>query len=293
MSVYSMTGFATVSGTGFTLTAKSVNHRFLDLQIRVPSGCEMLEALLRAIVRGAVRRGHVEVSLEIERTASSVVTVRRNDDLLAALVRSHREAEELHGLLGDPDLNVLLRVPGVIVAETGPRVVDPVAIEAEVAVAAADLMERFNAARGAEGESLAEGMHQATDRLAALVEEMAALRVGVREAQMARFRERLAAFEIPEERIMTEAAIVAEKSDVEEEIVRLRTHARSFQAILAEGGEVGKRLDFLLQEMNREANTMVSKVNGALGERGLRLTDVGLAMKGEIERVKEQVQNLE
>jgi uncharacterized protein (TIGR00255 family) len=291
VSVYSMTGFATMAGEGFTLTAKSVNHRFLDLQLRLPSGCEEIEALLRGIVRASVKRGHVEVSLDVERGASAVVNVRRNDELLAALIAAHREAEEVHGLLGDPDLNVLLRVPGVVVLETGQRGVElgPHMVH-EVAE---ELMVRFNAARGLEGAALACEMTASMDRLLGLAEEMAALRVGVREAQMERFRERLAGFEIPEERVMAEAAIVAEKSDVEEEIVRLRTHAKSFQGILEGGGEVGKRLDFLLQEMNREANTMVSKVNGALGERGIRLTDVGLAMKSEIERVKEQVQNLE
>ena len=291
MSVYSMTGFATMAGEGFTLTAKSVNHRFLDLQVRVPSGCEEIEAVLRGIVRSRVKRGHVEVTLDVERSASSVVTVRRNDALLAALIEAHREAEEVHGLLGDPDLNVLLRVPGVVVLENGPKVVE---LGPHLVHEAADeLMTRFNVSRGLEGDALAGELSASMERLLELTEEMAGLRVGVREAQMERFRERLAGFEIPEERVMAEAAIVAEKSDVEEEIVRLRTHAKSFQAILVEGGEVGKRLDFLLQEMNRESNTMVSKVNGALGERGIRLTDVGLAMKAEIERVKEQVQNLE
>jgi uncharacterized protein (TIGR00255 family) len=286
-----MTGFATMAGGGFTLTAKSVNHRFLDLQVRVPSGCEEIEAVLRGIVRSRVKRGHVEVTLDVERSASSVVTVRRNDALLAALIEAHREAEEVHGLLGDPDLNVLLRVPGVVVLESGPKVVE---LGPHLVHEAADeLMTRFNVSRGLEGDALAGELSASMERLLELTEEMAGLRVGVREAQMERFRERLAGFEIPEERVMAEAAIVAEKSDVEEEIVRLRTHAKSFQAILVEGGEVGKRLDFLLQEMNRESNTMVSKVNGALGERGIRLTDVGLAMKAEIERVKEQVQNLE
>ena len=123
------------------------------------------------------------------------------------------------------------------------------------------------------------------------------MRVGVRDAHLARLRARLAelvgGMEVREERLVMEAVLLVERSDVEEEIVRMRTHARQFQAMLDAGGETGKRLDFLLQEMNREANTMVSKVNGAMGERGLRLTEIGLTMKTEIERVKEQVQNVE
>ena len=288
-----MTGFATAWGSGFTLTAKSVNHRFLDLQVRVPSGLDEVEALLRAAVRDAVRRGHVEVSLQVESGEAGGVTVRRNDALLGALVVAYREAAGVHGVGGEVDLNVLLRVPGVIVSETG-----RVGIEIEeVGAAAGVLMERFLEARAVEGAALAVEMRGAMDRLLGLAEEMAEVRVGVREAHLARLRVRLAelveGMEVREERLVAEAALLVERSDVEEEIVRMRTHARQFQAILDAGGEVGKRLDFLLQEMNREANTMVSKVNGAMGERGLRLTEIGLAMKAEIERVKEQVQNVE
>jgi uncharacterized protein (TIGR00255 family) len=291
MSVYSMTGFATIAAEGFTLTIKSVNHRFLDPQLRLPMGSDAIEPLLRALIRMHVKRGHVELSLQLDPSNTAALGVRRNDALLGALVTAYREAAELHDWHGEPDLNQLMRIPGVIVVDAGSARVDigPHVVKE----AGMELMARFNASRALEGASLACEMAASMDRLLALTEEMATLRIGVRESQMERFRERLAGFEIPEERIMAEAAIVAEKSDVEEEIVRLRTHARSFQTILLEGGEVGKRLDFLLQEMNREANTMVSKVNGALGERGIRLTDVGLAMKSEIERVKEQVQNLE
>jgi uncharacterized protein (TIGR00255 family) len=98
---------------------------------------------------------------------------------------------------------------------------------------------------------------------------------------------------VSEERLLTEAAVLAEKSDIEEEIVRLRTHADRFVAMLEEGGELGKRLDFLLQELNREANTMLSKTSGATGENSLRITELGLEMKAEIEKCREQVQNLE
>ncbi len=290
--VRSMTGFATAAGAGFLLTAKSVNHRFLDLQVRVPSACEGLEFMLRGVVRGAVRRGHVEVSLQVD-AGAGLVTVRRNDVLLEALVKAHRDAAAMHGLDASPDLNKLLRMPGVVVMETTTATVEAAAVEAAALV----LMERFNAARALEGRSLAAEMWASMDRLLQLTEEMAALRAGVREAHVERLRGRLAelveGLDVSHERVLVEAALLAERSDVEEEVVRMRTHARRFQEMLEAGGEVGKPLDFLLQEMNREANTMVSKVNGAMGERGLRLTDTGLAMKAEIERVKEQVQNVE
>ncbi len=294
-AVYSMTGFATVNGPGFTLTAKSVNHRFLDLQVRVPSGSDGLEAGLRGIVRANVRRGHVELTLQVDSAVGSVVTVKRNDELLAALVGAFREAAGVHDLEGEPDLNVLLRIPGVISTEVVRTAVQVGALE--LGAAAEALMLKFNDARGAEGAALAAEMRAGMGRLLGMVEEMSALRAGVRQGHIARLRGRLLELmegvDVAGERVLAEAAMLAERSDVEEEIVRMRTHATRFQAILDEGGEVGKALDFLLQEMNREANTMVSKVNGAMGERGLQLTAIGLAMKGEIEKVKEQVQNLE
>jgi uncharacterized protein (TIGR00255 family) len=134
-------------------------------------------------------------------------------------------------------------------------------------------------------------------RLGTFAEEMAGLRNGVREAQFERLRGRLTELtdgvSVSEERLLAEAALLAEKSDVEEEVVRLRTHVDRFVAMLDEGGELGKRLDFLLQELNREANTMLSKTSGAAGKNSLRITELGLEMKAEIERAREQVQNLE
>jgi uncharacterized protein (TIGR00255 family) len=134
-------------------------------------------------------------------------------------------------------------------------------------------------------------------RLLTSANEVAQLRSGVRDALFGRLRARLVELmqgtSVSEERLLAEAAVLAEKSDVDEEIVRLRTHIDHFVGILDVGGEVGKRLDFLLQELNREANTMLSKTSGASGENSLRITELGLEMKAEIEKAREQVQNLE
>jgi len=134
-------------------------------------------------------------------------------------------------------------------------------------------------------------------RLQAFAEEVAGLRSGVREALFDRLRARLAELTqgvpVSEERLLAEAAVLAEKSDIEEEMVRLRTHVDHFRSLLDAGGELGKRLDFLLQELNREANTMLSKTSSASGVNGLRITELGLEMKAEIEKAREQVQNLE
>jgi uncharacterized protein (TIGR00255 family) len=161
----------------------------------------------------------------------------------------------------------------------------------------AELIGGLNAVRAQEGEVLAAELRASMLRLREFAEEMTTLRSGVREAQFERLRSRLMELTqgvpVSEERVLAEAAVLAEKSDIEEEIVRLRTHVERFVAMLDEGGELGKRLDFLLQELNREANTMLSKTSGAAGGNSLRITELGLEMKAEIEKAREQVQNLE
>jgi uncharacterized protein (TIGR00255 family) len=191
----------------------------------------------------------------------------------------------------------MLRIPGMMTAESSVGAEDLAGLDAAVLAQIEPLVEKLNEVRAQEGASLAAELKASMVRLRGFAEEMAGLRNGVREAQFERLRGRLVELTegaaVSEERLLTEAAVLAEKSDIEEEIVRLRTHVERFVAMLDEGGEVGKRLDFLLQELNREANTMLSKTSGASGENSLRITELGLEMKAEIERSREQVQNLE
>lgn len=301
MSVlYSMTGYASLRGSvredlGFTLTMKSVNHRFLDLQMRMPSYCDGLEMQLRRVLKESLHRGHVDVTLQVERRANAEVQL--NSGLLSAYVQAFHEAAEQHGLSSQPDLNAMLRIPGVMSAEGGISAEDMSALEAAVMAQLAPLVEKLNEVRAHEGAALAAEMRASMLRLRAFSDEMAELRNGVREAQFERLRARLTeltqGIAVNEERILSEAAVLAEKSDIEEEIVRLRTHIDRFLAMLDSGGELGKRLDFLLQELNREANTMLSKTSAATGVNSLRITEIGLEMKAEIEKVREQVQNIE
>lgn len=298
--IYSMTGYASLRGSvqdnlGFTLTMKSVNHRFLDLHFRMPSYCDGLEAQLRRVLKEGLRRGHVEVTLQVERRVNAEVQL--NTGLLGAYMQAFREAAELHGLANQPDLNAMLRIPGVMSAESSVEMEDTPALEASVLAQVVPLIEKLNAVRAQEGAALAAELRASMLRLRAFAEEMAGLRNGVREAQFERLRARLAELTagaaVSEERVLTEAAVLAEKSDIEEEIVRLRTHIDRFVQMLDDGGELGKRLDFLLQELSREANTMLSKTSGATGVNSLRITELGLEMKAEIEKAREQVQNLE
>jgi uncharacterized protein (TIGR00255 family) len=306
-----MTGYATAQGatddgTAFTLTLKSVNHRFLDLNMRLPSDCDALEVALRRLIKERVKRGHVDVTLHVDRRSREAMqTVQLNRELLVAHARIFQEAAVQLGVDADPELHELLRMPGVVGMEAAPVLADRPAIEAAVLAIAPALLEQLNAVRAVEGAALAAELGASMGRLRGLAEESAALRAGAREAQFERLRVRIGELlttdagaggdggQPSDSRLLAEAAILVERSDIEEELVRLRTHIDSFVAMLAAGGELGKRLDFLLQEFNREANTMLSKTSGADAAAGLRLTSIGLEMKAEIERVREQVQNLE
>jgi len=279
----------------FTLTIKSVNHRFLDLQFRLPSSCDGLEIQLRRLLKERLRRGHVDLTLQLERKAN--LQIQLNSSLLDAYVKAFREASALHGLTGEPDMNALLRLPGLMSAESSVSEEAMQGLEQAVLPLVDDLVARLNEVRAQEGAALAAELRASMSRLLAFATEVAELRSGVREALFERLRARLAELmqgtSVSEERLLAEAAVLAEKSDVEEEIVRLRTHVDHFIALLDAGGELGKRLDFLLQELNREANTMLSKTSGASGGNSLRITELGLEMKAEIEKAREQVQNLE
>jgi uncharacterized protein (TIGR00255 family) len=295
-----MTGYASLRGmvreqVAFTLSVKSVNHRFLDLNLRLPSYCDGLEMQMRRMLKERLRRGHVEVTLQLERRASAEIQL--NSGLLIAYMQAYREAAEANGLAYEPDLNAMLRIPGMMTAESNVVAEELPGLEAAVLAKVGALVQKLNEVRAEEGAMLAAELRSSMLRLRAFAEEMAGLRNGVREGQFERLRSRLTELTegvpVTEERLLTEAAVLAEKSDIEEEIVRLRTHVDRFVAMVDEGGELGKRLDFLLQELNREANTMLSKTSGASGENSLRITELGLEMKAEIERSREQVQNLE
>jgi uncharacterized protein (TIGR00255 family) len=273
---------------------KAVNHRHLDLSVRLPAGMDALEPELRRAVKAAVRRGHVELTMLFEK-ASAAAVVELDEALLDAYVSAFARAATRFGSTQQPDLNGLLRLPGVMAASVRPMAAAEV--EQPVLAALDELLERFNAARRAEGAALAADLEAGMRQLAQLASEAARLREGVSAAEFARLKARLqelvAGNGISEERLMTEAALIAGRGDVEEELVRLRTHTDRFCELLAGGGEVGRQLDFLLQEMNREANTLLSKSGGNAGGAGLRLTEIGLEIKVVLERAREQVQNLE
>lgn len=298
--VYSMTGFARVEGKvaedlAFTLTLKSVNHRFLDLNLRLPNGCDALEIALRQKLKEKLRRGHVELTLNLSR--SNAGGVQLDSSLLHAYVEAFRRAATELGLASEPDLNTLLRLPGVIAQESRPGAREESdALLQEAVLAELDgLVAALNQMRTREGGAMREDLRQSLARLLVLVEEVAKLREGAQQAYFERMEQRLSKLlssSFEPARLLQEAALLVERSSIDEELVRLRAHIEHFYALLDTGGEVGKKLDFLLQEFNREANTLLSKTSGVAGN-GTAITEAGLAIKSEIEKAREQVQNLE
>lgn len=296
--VFSMTGFARVSGTtregrAWMLSVKSVNHRFLDLHLRMPCGAEPLEMRLRGLIKKKVRRGHLELALSLHRSDLKSATLDR--EALKGYIEAFRRAAAEHSLDQQPDLNSLMRLPGVLDGGSVSDEDEMRGVEEQVMNQAAALIDSLNAMRLQEGQALVVELTAGMARLDVVVVEASSLRKEVERAYFDRISQRIAGFlegAFERDRILEEAALLAERSDIEEEITRLRAHIRHFLSILESGGEVGKKLDFLLQEMNREANTLLSKTSG-LAANGQHITELGLAMKAEIEKAREQVQNLE
>jgi len=301
MAISSMTGFARVQvrvplddedQLSYTLTVKSVNHRFLDLQFRLPSGLDALEMDLRKVLKENLVRGHVDLTLTVDR--SSQAKAGYNRELISGYLAAFDAARREHGLKCEPDLNAALRLPGALQAEDRGGD-DLAALAASVMEQIVPLLEQLKTMRAREGEALEAILHGTLDRLAEATKGVAELRPEIEQRYQERLAQRLAAAVGPEfnqQRVLEEVAVLVERGDISEELSRMSTHIEHFRELLSADGETGKKLDFLLQEMNREANTLLSKTGGVSGK-GNRITELGLAMKAEIEKAREQIQNVE
>jgi uncharacterized protein (TIGR00255 family) len=292
MAIRSMTGYAQVKSqagesVSFTLSLKSVNHRFLDPQLRLPPDMDELEMKLRRLLKEKLARGHVDVTLAVERRAEGYGY---NREMVGGYVAAYRKAAADFGVTGEPDLNTVFRMPGAL----GEAASLDGNFQTAVLAAAEEAIARLNTMREHEGEGMEAEMRRRLKALEESIGEIARFREAVSRALMEKVRVRLQELlgTADPDRVLQEAAILAERSDVEEELVRVHTHIDHFRKLLDQGGELGKKLDFLLQELNREANTLLSKTSGVTGE-ALRITELGLQMKSEIEKCREQVQNLE
>ena len=290
----SMTGYgkAMVAGDDFSVSVdlKTVNNRFLDIHLRVGAELASLEPGIKKRITSRLTRGRVDVSVSLERTSQMIYELNR--PLIAGYVNALKQLQQDFQIAGELDINVLARIPGALQpARNGidERIVS--ALEGAVEQAL-DELERM---REQEGEALRAELRDRVNRIESIVPTIEAAAAGLAEAYRVRLQKRIGELlnrggqvvEIDPARLAQEVAYLADRSDVSEEMVRLRSHLTQFQEALDAPGETGKMLDFLLQELNREANTTLSKSTD------LVIKEAGLAIKAEVEKLREQVQNVE
>ena len=293
--IKSMTGFASLTREGenatVTVTAKGVNHRFLDLQLRMPSALAVIEGRLRAIVQQKIARGRMEVTIAVQtRLAAPAVQIDVNEaviDSLSAALERARERGLVAGALTPGDL---LRFPQAIVVTEQKETMDATVFP-DVEAALAEALDGLDRMRSSEGAHLAANLEERRLLLGDLFTRAAAAAAAGAETLRARLAERVKELRadpaIDDALIAQELVRFANRSDISEETVRFRGHLNHWRA-LSEGPEpCGRKLDFLLQEMNREVNTLGSKAEGA------GVTELVVDLKAELERMREQVQNVE
>jgi uncharacterized protein (TIGR00255 family) len=294
----SMTGYAQAqvqeNGWSLRVSVRSVNHRFLDLHLRVPEGFEPLEPGIRQIVREHIRRGHLDVTLHYELAGPAAVGVNR--EVAAAYLQAVNALREEFDIQAQPDLASILRLPGVIGPPAASIEEELARLESAVTRCLTETLEKLDRMRQEEARHLREEMSGRLESISTLAGKVEALAERARPAFArrleTRLKELLGEAQLDPARLAQEAAIAAERSDVAEELSRLRSHVRQFESLLSGASDVGKKLDFLLQEMQRETNTLLSKTPSNEAE-GLEITRHGLEIKSEIEKLREQVQNIE
>jgi len=288
-----MTGYGraveTVNGREFTVELRSVNNRYLDCTVRLPRILSFAEDAVKQAVKGSISRGKVDVFITVRSEAGDEVQVTLNKAVLQSYLTAMHQMVDEFGVQDDISVSAVSRLPEVFVIEK-PQV-DEDQLMADLMSVVTKALEGYDAMRRTEGEALDKDLRSRGETILELVSQVEAGNgktvSDYRLRLEAKIKEVLANTAIDESRILTEAAIFADKVAVDEETVRLRSHLKQMNTMLSAGGAVGRKLDFLLQEMNREANTIGSKC-----------TDVNLArivvdIKAELEKIREQTQNIE
>ena len=288
-----MTGYGraveTVNGREFTVELRSVNNRYLDCSVRLPRMLSFAEDAVKQAVKGSISRGKVDVFITVRSEAGDEVQVTLNKAVLQSYLAAMHQMVDEFGVQDDISVSAVSRLPEVFVIEK-PQV-DEDQLMADLMSVVTKALEGYDAMRQTEGEALDRDLRSRGQTILELVSQVEAGNSKTvsdyRLRLEAKIKEVLANTAIDESRILTEAAIFADKVAVDEETVRLRSHLKQMNTMLSNGGAVGRKLDFLLQEMNREANTIGSKC-----------TDVNLArivvdIKAELEKIREQTQNIE
>lgn len=289
-----MTGFgrgtASNETTNATVELKTVNNRFLDVNLKLPSDLQHLENPLKRTITARLNRGRVDVNLQIERTEDVVYEVDRG--LIAGFLNAMNELKEEFNLAGEPDVNVIARIPNIISAKRADVSAD---LEASVRSALELALDDLEKMRATEGALLGDELESRLVGIEQRLVPIEASAADVADEFAERLKKRIdsilgklgTAAEPDPARLAQEVAYLADRVDISEEIARLKAHIDHFRQIMADETDVGKRLDFLTQELNREANTITSKTNN------LAIKENALAIKSEIEKIREQVQNVE
>ena len=289
-----MTGYGKgmVAGEDFSVSVdlKTVNNRFLDIHLRVGSELAALEPSIKKRITARLSRGRVDVAVSMERAAQ--VAYELNRPLIAGYISALKQLQQDFKLAGELDINVLARIPGAL--QPARNGIDERMIAA-LEQALDQGLDELEKMREQEGEALKNELRERVKKIEALVPIIEASASGLADAYRLRLQKRIGELlnrggqvvEIDPARLAQEVAYLADRSDVSEEMVRLRSHLSQFQEALDAPGEAGKMLDFLLQELNREANTTLSKSTD------LAIKEAGLAIKAEVEKLREQVQNVE
>jgi uncharacterized protein (TIGR00255 family) len=294
-----MTGYAAVrqptSAGELSVSLRSVNHRGLDLHFHVSGELAPFENGIRKVLKTHLHRGHVEVRASLAAASEADGRALYNRELVGRYLAAFRQACLDFHLTGEPDLTRMLQQPGVLEQAREPRLLDE-AFERDFLAIVARCATGLNEVRAREGEELRIAIGNEISQLEKGVAQIATVREHLSAQLTAKLRERIRVLlsdsEISTTRIVEEVAIQVDRSDVQEELTRLSIHAVELRRVLDQGGEVGKRLDFLLQEVNRETNTVLSK-SSTVSEAGINLTAIGVGLKANIERMREQALNLE
>jgi len=295
-----MTGYARVRAEtddlSMTITLKSVNHRFMDMQIRMPPELDSLEPQIRRVAKEHVRRGQLQLGIMLDWNAP-VQETRVNRALVEGYVAAFREIAEQQKVAAEPDLNALLRVPGAVTIVSGELDAERRALlEETLTNTLVDGLKALNETRQTEGAGIVDDLNKRVKNIGDSVEELLTVREDTIKHFQSRLEEKLTELldrvEVEPQRILQEAAILTDRADINEEIQRLRSHMERFAELINGDGEIGKQIDFIAQELNRETNTILSK-SSALGQAGIAVSEIGVRLKGEIDKIREQAQNLE
>ena len=288
-----MTGYGraveTVNGREFTVELRSVNNRYLDCTVKMPRSVSFAEEAVKQAVKQAVSRGKVDVFISIKSENSDDTKISLNASVLEGYLSAMRQMVSEFGVRDDISVSTVSRLPEVFTVEK-PEV-DEEQLKSDLMSVVAKALEGYNAMRITEGKALDADLRSRGNTILELVSQVEAGNsqtvADYRTRLENKLKEVLANTSIDESRILTEAAIFADKVAVDEETVRLRSHLQQMNTMLTGGGAVGRKLDFLLQEMNREANTIGSKCTD------VRLARIVVDIKAELEKIREQTQNIE